>query len=338
MADGRYSKIFRRMWNDEKFRALSAPQPCGQWLWIRFLSGTELGPVPGLFAARESGLADVLKWSLKSFRESFSELSQLGLAKADWEAGLVWIRHAIRYNEPANPNVVASWEDAWAELPECQLKSEAYSMLCDHLKSRGQSFVESFTSRCRNYSSNHCPNQEHDQDQDQEPPKAPQGGRKSKSLRSGSEAFGKFWESYPRKVGKGQALRAWPGDDLLPEILAALEWQKPTWRDPKFVKHPSTWLNGRCWEDEKPAGAQAPFFASPRVAGSVVPARRPSRPIVKTSTPEEEAERRRRYAEEAKAETNEVIADVVKRAEPPRVKLVREDGSPLEMPEAIAGG
>jgi hypothetical protein len=183
---------------------------------------------------------------------------------------------------------------------------------------------------------NRFQDQDQDQDQDQEPPKAPQGGRKSKSLRSGSEAFGKFWEAYPRKVGKGQALRAWPGDDLLPEILAALEWQKPTWRDPKFVKHPSTWLNGRCWEDEKPAGAQAPFFASPRAAESVVPVRRPSRPIVASPSPEEEAERQRRYVEQTKADTDVTIADAVKKAKP-IVKLVHEDGSPIEMPEAIAG-
>lgn len=74
----------------------------------------------------------------------------------------------------------------------------------------------------------------------------------------GSEAFRKFWESYPRRVSKGQAIKAWPGDELLPSILAALEWQAPHWRAtdrefPQHVPHPSTYLNGRRWEDEKPA-------------------------------------------------------------------------------------
>jgi len=64
-------------------------------------------------------------------------------------------------------------------------------------------------------------------------------------------AFAQFWVAYPKKTGKGHALKAWPGDDLLPAILAALAWQTPTW-DPKYTKNPATWLNARCWEDEKP--------------------------------------------------------------------------------------
>ena len=56
--------------------------------------------------------------------------------------------------------------------------------------------------------------------------------------------------AYPKKTAKGQAMKAWPGDDLLPAILAALTWQVPTW-DPNFTKNPATWLNARCWEDEK---------------------------------------------------------------------------------------
>lgn len=168
MEGGRYSKVYRRMWNDDKFRRLSRPQPCGQSLWMRFLCGPELGPIPGLFSAREPGLADAMGWPLEPFRESFRELLSNGLAEADWEAGLVWVPNAIRYNEPANPNVVKSWADSWAELPECNLKTEAHSMLCEYLETRGESFVSTFRNHCRNHSPNHCPNQEQDQKQEQE--------------------------------------------------------------------------------------------------------------------------------------------------------------------------
>lgn len=75
--------------------------------------------------------------------------------------------------------------------------------------------------------------------------------RASKHVRQGSEAFAKFWQAYPRKTGKGQAIKAWPGDDLIEPILAALAWQVPTWRDPQYIKHPATWLRARCWEDER---------------------------------------------------------------------------------------
>jgi hypothetical protein len=168
MAAGRYSKIHRRMWSDDKFRNLSRPQPCGQSLWLRLLCGPELGPIPGLFAAREPGLADAMGWELKPFRQSFNELSSNGLAKADWQAGLVFVPNAVKYNEPANPNVVQSWADTWAELPECELKSEAHSTLCAYLKVRGESFLQVFLNHCPNHSANHCPNQEQEQEQDQE--------------------------------------------------------------------------------------------------------------------------------------------------------------------------
>jgi hypothetical protein len=137
-------------------------------LWWRFLTGPELGPIPGLFQAREGGLADAMGWSLESFRESFRELSERGLAKADWKAGLVWVKRAIRYNDPANPNVVKSWEDAWAELPECQLKSEAHSSLCEYFAGRTESFLDTFKNHCPNHSANHCRNQEQEQDLDRE--------------------------------------------------------------------------------------------------------------------------------------------------------------------------
>lgn len=175
VAPGRYSKIHRRIWNDEKFRSLSKPQPCGQFLWLRLLSGPELGPIPGLFQAREPGLADALNWPLEPFRESFRELVRNGIAKADWEAGLVWVPNAVLYNAPANPNVVTSWSDAWSELPECKLKSEAFARLCTYLGGRGESFLAAFRNGCPNHSPNHCPNQDQDQEQEQEqenPPSA----------------------------------------------------------------------------------------------------------------------------------------------------------------------
>lgn len=64
--------------------------------------------------------------------------------------------------------------------------------------------------------------------------------------------FEQFWRVYPRKVGKGQARRAWtqalqkaPKD----VIIKALSEQK---FDPKvrFQPHPATWLNGERWLDE----------------------------------------------------------------------------------------
>ena len=70
-------------------------------------------------------------------------------------------------------------------------------------------------------------------------------------------AFEKFWELYPRKVGKGAAKKAFFNHgchERLTQIVSSLTTQK-TWPDwirdgGKYIPHPSTWLNQQRWEDE----------------------------------------------------------------------------------------
>jgi len=69
------------------------------------------------------------------------------------------------------------------------------------------------------------------------------------------DPFDTFWELYPRKVGKGQAKRAFVAalkKTDLSTIIQSLERQLPAWknREPAFVPHPTTWLNGDRWEDQ----------------------------------------------------------------------------------------
>lgn len=76
--------------------------------------------------------------------------------------------------------------------------------------------------------------------------------------------FDEFWNAYDHKVGRKKAEAAYrsalkkPGvtDDLL--ITAAAEyvaWVKSEGKHPTFTKHPSTWLNGEHWRDERVARA-----------------------------------------------------------------------------------
>lgn len=68
-------------------------------------------------------------------------------------------------------------------------------------------------------------------------------------------AFDGFWEQYPRKRAKLDALKAWRKIPLTIELLEkmalALEAQMRTkqWRD-GFIPYPATWLRRRQWEDE----------------------------------------------------------------------------------------
>lgn len=69
-------------------------------------------------------------------------------------------------------------------------------------------------------------------------------------------AFARFWKLYPRKQAKGAAEKAWNAairtgtDPTL--ILNALEFYvlERRGQDPKYTKHPATWLNAKCWDDQ----------------------------------------------------------------------------------------
>jgi len=67
--------------------------------------------------------------------------------------------------------------------------------------------------------------------------------------------FDQLWEMYPRKVGKGQARKAFKAAskkiefyDLLPKLMDYVETLNG--KDKQYMPHLSTWLNGERWADE----------------------------------------------------------------------------------------
>lgn len=72
------------------------------------------------------------------------------------------------------------------------------------------------------------------------------------------EDFLKFWQAYPKKKAKKDALKAWQKATDKPAIevlLAILAKQKtwPSWIKEKgqFIPYPATWLNEGRWDDEE---------------------------------------------------------------------------------------
>lgn len=168
---GRYRKIECRTWTDEKFRSLSPIPPCAQGLWFFLLTGPHTGPIPGLFRSGRSALAEDLGWPLKSFDMAFSEISEKGMAEADFQARLIWLPNAIRHNPPASPNVVKGWRSEFNLLPECHLRDRAKAFLKAFLKGLGkdgdQAFLKAFGEASSYPSSKTLPNQEQEQEQEE---------------------------------------------------------------------------------------------------------------------------------------------------------------------------
>lgn len=75
--------------------------------------------------------------------------------------------------------------------------------------------------------------------------------------------FEAFWKAYPRKEKKQDAKKAFmklkPSEDLFKAIMAGLENHKKSkqWtRDGgQYIPHPTSWLNGKRWEDELESAA-----------------------------------------------------------------------------------
>ena len=71
------------------------------------------------------------------------------------------------------------------------------------------------------------------------------------------DGFAEFWAVYPRRVGRGQAIRAFraalkktDADKLVAAATSYATSVRGT--DEKFIPHASTWLNGERWADERP--------------------------------------------------------------------------------------
>ena len=63
--------------------------------------------------------------------------------------------------------------------------------------------------------------------------------------------FRLFWRHYPRKIGRGAALKSWDAQGLEEhgEMIVNAVKKYPFADEVKFIPHPSTFLNQWRWED-----------------------------------------------------------------------------------------
>ena len=76
-----------------------------------------------------------------------------------------------------------------------------------------------------------------------------------KELIATLDHFEDFWAAYPRKIGKGNARKAFEKAmkrASVDEIAAGLNRQLPALssKEQQYIPHASTWLNGERWNDE----------------------------------------------------------------------------------------
>lgn len=86
----------------------------------------------------------------------------------------------------------------------------------------------------------------------------PKTGEISSADADGPNSFAEFWKSYPRKVGKGAAEKAWAkairladATEIIAAAIAHADWHQRDRTETRFIPHPSTWLNEKRWSDER---------------------------------------------------------------------------------------
>ena len=95
----------------------------------------------------------------------------------------------------------------------------------------------------------------------------------------GDSVFAEFWQAYPKKIGKGNALKRWKkiGNGKGPQIVEAIKTQVAAgghWRgtDGKdYIPNPATWLNQGRWDDEIQQDKQPPDAPAKKEVGQKVP-------------------------------------------------------------------
>ncbi|MDE5461151.1 helix-turn-helix domain-containing protein [Bradyrhizobium sp. CSS354] len=79
---------------------------------------------------------------------------------------------------------------------------------------------------------------------------------KKNGVKDFAPTFPEFWLAYPKRVAKAQAEKAFAaairrGADPAALIDGAKRYANERARqDPKFTKHPATWINAECWLDQ----------------------------------------------------------------------------------------
>lgn len=133
-----YRKIEVTVWDDERFIGLSDR---GKLLFLLMLSHPNMTML-GAMRASPATLAEDLRWAPETIREPFREVLAKGFAKADEKARLIVLPNFLKYNRPANPNVVKSWGKVFLALPDCKLKRELAQRVVAFVETLPKGFAE----------------------------------------------------------------------------------------------------------------------------------------------------------------------------------------------------
>ena len=280
-----YSKISPKLWVDPKLKFLNLSNE-GKVLYLYLLSGPHTNML-GCFRLPISYIMTDLNWIKSMVLETLYELFESGLIMVSEQFGdgsetifdRIFVPGLLKMEQIQNPNQAKKMEVLFDDIPN---DTRLSAMVADELlhsphlseqfRNRLETVSEQFRNSFERVSTNHfkpflqgAGNQEQEQEQKHEQEQEnnilikwdeidpPTNDLKSQKVDHCS-TFKTFWSIYPRKVGKAKSFEIWKRKKLyqfLPAILEDLS-QRHDWHSHNaFTPHPTTYLNGRRWEDEE---------------------------------------------------------------------------------------
>ncbi|HJY46672.1 MAG TPA: hypothetical protein VJ301_18810, partial [Propionibacteriaceae bacterium] len=243
----RFRRIDPRIWHDDKFPRLTRD---GRLLFFHLLTSPRSNAL-GCYVQGRADMAEYCGFSAIGITKALGELMDLGLVQYHSTLRLVFLPHFFRYNPIQNENQAKFAASQVTELPPEPTSLEILLGGLDGSKPFLEPLRQALAERLRQAHSNGMPFSEKEKylekyPEKYSPPVVPPEGD-----------FDRFWKQYPKKVGKGAALRAWqtharstPLETILSALAAQAGWLG---RDGgKFIPNPATWLNQRRWEDQPP--------------------------------------------------------------------------------------
>lgn len=161
-----YRKVEVKIWNDEKFNALSND---AKLIFFMLLTHPHMTPI-GAMRGTPEGLAAELKMEIKGFREGFREVCDKAIAKYDEYASFIWLPNFLKYNKPESPNVIKAWVSSVDMLPECKLKAASLLAAKGYTEGLTEGYAKAFNEAFGKAMRNQEQEQEQEQEQDLPPP------------------------------------------------------------------------------------------------------------------------------------------------------------------------
>ncbi len=239
-----YRTVDTATWTDPKIKKLP---PNGKLLFL-YLFTNQHSHVSGIYYLPMHTIVHEIRLNQTVVRQLLDTLSDLGLAYYDKEVEVIFVVKMFFYQGRGEKNQ----RGAANHLPSLHNSFLIHHFLREYpvVKQFLGDRVSEFVDRVSEVGPlNQEQDQEQDQEQEQETP-IPQKGA--------SNGFDQFWDAYPRKVSKKDAIKAWgqldPDTALQEKILNSIAKQKycAQWlRDNgEAIPYPASFIRGERWEDE----------------------------------------------------------------------------------------